>query len=85
MKQTNEQLDRLDEAACKVARGDDRFYRGLSKGERLYVAVAANRHDLLHGEKYRMVQAIAGIDSELIGELFNRWRYKNPSDLRSDD
>ena len=85
MNQTNEQLDRLNKAAIHVARGDDRFYSGLSKGERLYVAFAANRHDLLDAMQYTMVQAFANLEFEMRKPLLAAWMYKDPKDLRSKD
>ena len=72
----NPQLDRLDRIALEVAQRNDRCIGPLSTGEALYVALAANREDLLYALGYTIAQALDRIDDEWITELRQRWRYR---------
>ncbi len=78
------QLDRLDEIANHVAR--DRFaaYGPLSTGERLYVAIAASRSEILEEEGYTIAEALARIGPAWRGELLRRWQYVSHRQLRAD-
>ena len=71
-------FDRLDAIAERVRAGDISDYNCLSTGERIYVALAANRMDLLQQEGYRWtcVQAIARLEYEWLRVLIERWRYR---------
>lgn len=46
----------------------------LSTGERLYVALAANRMDL--APDYNIAAALARMDDGDVDELVRRWRYR---------
>jgi hypothetical protein len=65
------QLDRLDEIAEAVLAGDADALGPVSTGERIYVALAANRADLLPAG-YTLVQAIARLDDDTAA-LVARW------------
>jgi hypothetical protein len=71
MSMTKAQLDGLDEIAEIVRNGHDDAAGGLSTGERIYVALAANRADLLPAD-YTIVQAIARLDDDTAA-LVARW------------
>lgn len=64
--------DRLDEVAADAAQGDDRRVGVLSTGERLYVALAANRCDLLGSDS--IAYALSRLDTEDIQALIARHR-----------
>lgn len=66
-------LDYLDQVAMSAKNGDDDRVGVLSTGERLYVALAANRTDLMPG--YTIAQALARLDEEDVQELISRWQY----------
>lgn len=69
------QLDRLDALAARVIERNDTDGLGvLSTGERLYVALAANRMDLT--PDYNIAAALARMDDGDVDELVRRWRYK---------
>lgn len=63
------QFDRLDDIAKQLAHGDDESYGVLSTGERLYVILASNRHDLLNAAKFTFAEAIARLGPEWTAEL----------------
>lgn len=65
----------LDFLAQSVARGDDSDFGTLSSAEKVYVAMAANRHDLLTQGGYNIVQAIARLGPTWLDELLLRHRY----------
>ncbi|TCP13795.1 hypothetical protein EV683_10540 [Crenobacter luteus] len=67
------QLDRLDSIASEARNGIGDRVGVLSTGERLYVALAANRLDLM--PDYTIAQALARLDDGDIDELITRWRY----------
>ncbi|MBN3005606.1 hypothetical protein JW897_17880 [Chromobacterium alkanivorans] len=67
------QLDHLDEIAAEARNQIDDRVGVLSSGERLYVALAADRLDLMPG--YTIAQALNRLDEEDVQELINRWRY----------
>lgn len=62
--------DRLDAIAAQAAQGDDNAVGVLSTGERLYVALAANRCDLLGGDS--IAYAISRLDTKDLRELVER-------------
>lgn len=74
------QLDHLDQIALKAAKGDTSAVGALSKGERLYVALAANSAALLDREGDTIAEALARIGPEWIEQLVKRWRFRgNPA------
>lgn len=78
------QLDRLDEIANRVARDHFAGYGPLSTGERIYVAIAASRSDILEEEGYTIAEALARIGPEWRVELLRRWQYVSHRQLRAD-
>lgn len=74
------QLDHLDTLAARLVGTTDASGWGpLSTGERLYVALAADRADLLSRDGYTMVQALARIGPDWSSELVQRWQYGAPA------
>jgi hypothetical protein len=69
--------DRLDAIAAQTAQGDDDAVGVLSTGERLYVALAANRCDLLGNDS--IAYAISRMEDEDLRELVERHRYDTPA------
>ncbi|GGY03643.1 hypothetical protein [Paludibacterium paludis] len=67
------QLDYLDKIASDVKNGIEDGVGVLSTGEGLYVALAANRMDLVPG--YNIAQALNRLDDGDIEELIKRWKY----------
>ena len=59
-----QQLDRLDAIADRLRDGDEGGFGPLSTGERLYVALAANRADLMEACDYTVVGALGRIGTE---------------------
>ena len=70
-----QQLDYLDELAQNLREGRKVGFWVLSSGERVYVALAADRADLLKEDGYTLVQAWARLDQGWAAELTQRWRY----------
>ncbi|KWC96602.1 hypothetical protein [Burkholderia stagnalis] len=71
MGMSQSQLDYLDGLAEAVREGRDDALGGLSTGERIYCALAANRADLLPAG-YTIVQAFARLDDDTAA-LVDRW------------
>lgn len=72
------QIDRLDNLVRNIRSGDPRAIEAtgpLSTGERLYVALAANRCDLLRDDGYTIAQALARLDEPWVAALIQRWQY----------
>jgi hypothetical protein len=69
------QLDYLDQLAQRARNGDHSGFWVLSSGERVYVALAADRPDLLREDGYTLVQAWARLEPGWTKELMTRWRY----------
>jgi hypothetical protein len=69
----DERFGTLDKIAERVAVHDDRGYGKLSTSEAMYVALAANRVDLLGGET--VVGALDRIGEDWTRALIARWRY----------
>lgn len=67
------QLNYLDEIATEARNQVDQRVGVLSTGERLYVALAANRLDLM--TDYTIAQALARLGENDVAELISRWRY----------
>lgn len=67
------QLDRLDSIAWEARNQIDDRTGVLSTGERLYVALAANRLDLM--PDYTIAQALARLGEDDVAQLIKRWRY----------
>ncbi|MDU4254408.1 hypothetical protein [Pseudomonas sp.] len=72
----NDQLDHLDKLAVQVAKGDLDCVGGLSRGEYLYVALAANSSALLAQSNDTIAEAIARLGDEWTYQLVERWRYR---------
>lgn len=70
-------LDHLDDIARQAfgKRGTPAAFEPLSTGEQLYVALAANRADLLKQCRYTVAQALARLDDDWTAELVRRWRH----------
>jgi hypothetical protein len=75
MGMTKSQLDHLDSLAEAVREGRDDALGGISTGERIYCALAANRMDLAPAG-YNIVEAIARLDWDDTRELVARWQYR---------
>ncbi|MCK2122054.1 hypothetical protein [Pseudomonas sp. PNPG3] len=82
---SNEQLDHLDAMALRVAKGDERDLGVLSRGEWLYVVLAANRADLLTANNDTIAEAIARLGEDWTAQLVQRWQYKGDPTSRVDD
>ena len=67
------QLNHLDEIAAEARNQIDDRTGVLSTGERLYVALAANRLDLM--PDYTIAQALARLGEDDVAQLIKRWRY----------
>ncbi|AXE32262.1 hypothetical protein DK842_21520 [Chromobacterium phragmitis] len=67
------QLDYLDQITSDALNQIDSRVGQLSTGERLYVALAANRLDLMPG--YTIPQALARLGDDDVAELIARWQY----------
>ncbi len=65
----------LDELVEEVANGNLERYTPLSTGQRLYIALAANRADLLKQDGFTIVQALDRLGEDWTTYLFNRWKY----------
>lgn len=75
----SEQLDHLDALALRVAKGDEKCLGVLSRGEYLYVVLAANRADLLAAGNDTIAEALARLGESWTAKLVERWQYKgNP-------
>lgn len=71
-----QQLDHLDQLALQVAGGNDGDFGVLSTGERLYVALAANRPDLLAADGYTVAQALGRLGDDWTRALVVRWQHR---------
>ena len=72
----SEQLDHLDALAVWVAKGDESGLGVLSRGEYLYVVLAANRPDLLAASNDTIAEALARLGEDWTAQLVERWQYK---------
>lgn len=72
---TDQEFDYLDRIAQRIADGDTQRFHALSTGERIYVALAANRPDLIQQDGSTLVQAIARLGPVWLEELLLRHRY----------
>lgn len=70
------QLDYLDTLAEAVRAGDDSALSGLSTGERIYAALAANRMDLAPAG-YSIADAIYRLDWDDTRALVERWHNRD--------
>lgn len=68
-------LDRLDAVANEVASGHEDKLGVLSKGEYLYVILAANRPDLLGDDS--VAYALSRMGPDWVKVLVARWQYKS--------
>ena len=69
----NDELDYLDGISAEARNGLDDRVGVLSTGERIYVALAANRLDLM--PDYTIAQALARLDDGVTEQLIARWQY----------
>lgn len=76
MGMTNSQLDRLDQIAEEVRKGNTGRVGPLSTGEALYVALAGNDAALLKRLDYSIPEAIARLGVDDTRALVERWQYK---------
>lgn len=72
----SEQLDHLDAMAQRVAKGDEKDLGVLSRGEYLYVVLAANRADLLAAGNDTIAEALARLGHSWTAQLVERWQHK---------
>lgn len=72
---TDSEFDYLDREAQRVADGESKRFHALSTGERIYVALAANRPDLIQQDGSTLVQAIVRLGPIWLEELLMRHRY----------
>ena len=78
----NSQIERLNVIALDVAKGDERRFAALSTGEQIYVAMAANRADLLEQRGDTLAEALARLGPQWTAELIACWQYAgNPKRL----
>lgn len=82
---SSELLDHLDAMALRVAKGDTKGLGVLSRGEYLYVVLAANRADLLAAGNDTIAEAIARLGEDWTAQLVERWQYKGDPTRRADD
>lgn len=82
----NKHFDSLDRLAVRVAANDFGRYGAMSKGEKIYVALAASRADLLEDLGDTLAQAIARLGEDWMSELVERWRYRpSPAWIAKDE
>jgi hypothetical protein len=80
----NSQIDRLNNVVLSVAKGDLSAFGFISTGEACYVALAANRIDLLEKMDYTIPEALARISNEWVEHLIYSWQYAgNPAKYAS--
>lgn len=72
---TDREFNYLDRVAQRVADGENERFHALSTSERIYVALAANRPDLISSDGSTLVQAIARLEPTWLEELLLRHRY----------
>lgn len=72
MGMTDEHLDQLDAIAEKLQNSTDPFPQ-ISTGEKLYVAVAANRADLAKQLGYTLSEALGRLSGDDCAALEKRW------------
>lgn len=72
----SDQLDSLDEIARLVAIDDFSRYDALDTADRLYVALAANRPDLVQADGYTIALALQRLGEARAGKLVSRWYFK---------
>lgn len=81
----NSQIDRLNVMVLAVAKGNLSAFGAISTGEACYVALAANRMDLLAKMDYTVSEALARISSEWVQYLIYSWQYAgNPAKYDSE-
>ena len=81
----NTQIDRLKELVLDVAKGNLSAFGVISTGEACYVALAANRLDLLEKLGYTIPEALARITREWVEHLVYSWQYAgNPAKYESE-
>ena len=82
----NSQIDGLNAIAMDVAKHQDHDFGVLSTGEKVYVALAANRMDLLKAMHYTIPEALARLGPEWIKALIYSWQYAgNPANYESQE
>ena len=68
-------FERLDEVALMCRQGNDEFFGVLSSGEKRYVALAANRADLLKDTGDTIAEAIRLMEPEALAHLLKVWTW----------
>lgn len=69
-------LDRLDEAADALRNDEECGYAPLSTGEKIYVALAANKPELLKPLGYTITGALDRLGPEDTAALIARWHFR---------
>ena len=73
------QFEALDCMAARLGRRENSAYYYLSTNERIYVAIAANRIDLLEEDGFTIAEALDQIGVEWANVLIERWKNRgNP-------
>ena len=72
----NTQLDRLDQIADEMRANKKGLCGSFSTGEQLYVALSANRTDILKSLGYSLSAALARLGPDWTAELIARHQYK---------
>ena len=79
-------FERLDALAIRLAQGDDSATDALSTGEGLYVALAANRSDVLERRGYTIAEALVRLGDAWRETLVARWQCRgNPKHFATGD
>lgn len=72
-----QELIKLDAIAEQLrGGGDEERFWGLSTSSQLYVALAANRADLLEACDYTVAGALGRIGEDWTSALVRRWEYR---------
>lgn len=71
------QLDGLDDIAAQVKKtGRTNAIWGMSTGEKLYIALAANKSAILRELRYTIPEALARLGPDDTAALIERWQYR---------
>ena len=72
----DQEFDRLDDLARRLMAGGDEGFWVLSTGERIYVALASSRVDLLRLDHFTVVGALNRLGETWTQALLQRWKYR---------
>jgi hypothetical protein len=72
-------FDYLDDIALAIQQGNSSQFGPLSTGEKLYIALAISRMDLV--PDFTIAQAIERLGETWTNELVARWRYRSAVDI----